>query len=226
MAKATNAKGLTICFSKGAATPTSVTPTAISKAKPAVVTVASVSTLAAGMIAAPIDTGFPELDGKLFAVGNIDGTGNTFTLLGSDTTNSTATLGAAPTINVTLDADMVCPCFSEFTINRDPPDSIDAGTFCDPSLQVASAAAAAGTFEFSGNIDVSEPSSAATIAYTELLAAEADGLERELRIGVPGNNGYILAPITITLISWEFALDQPNRFTGAGQFSSKPTHAY
>lgn len=218
MPRATNTKGLTICLSKGGAVATELTPTAISKANPAVVTVADTTALKAGDLASPVGTGFPELDGKVFVVGNI--ASGTFALLGSNTTGSAGALGTTPKIEINGEANLVCECFSEFTINRDAPDAIEAGTFCDPTLTVASAVAPAGTFEFTGNVDATDP------GLAELYAAEEDGLEREIRITFPQGNGYVVAPVTITLVSWAFALDTTVQFTGAGTFNSKPRHAY
>lgn len=218
MPKATNTKGLTICLQKGGAAATALVPTAITKAKPAVVTVASAASLVEGMPALPRTTGFPELDGKVFAVGNI--TTNSFELWGSDTSASSGALGATPGVDVLPDAAMICVCLSEFTISRDAPEAIEAGTFCDPTLTVASAVAPAGTFEFTGNVNKDDA------GYAELLQAEADGMERILRIGFPQGNGYVVAPVTINLVSWAFALDSTVQFTGAGTFTSKPTHAY
>ena len=218
MPAATNTKGLTICISKGDASPAVLIPTAISKAKPAIVTVADVGALAVGDMAAPVGTGFPTLDGKLFVVGEL-GTG-TFELMGSDTTNDTGSLGTSPKINVNGSGDMVCECFSEFSINRDAPEAIEAGTFCDPTLTVASAVAPAGTFEFTGNVNKDDP------GYAELLKAEEDGLQREMRVTFPQGNGYVVAPVTVTLVSWAFALDTSVQFTGAGTFNSKPKHVY
>lgn len=217
MPKATNTKGLTICLTKGASAPTAIVPTAISKASPAVVT-AEPGAVKAGDLASPVGTGFTELDGKVFVVGNVTGTG--FSLLGSNTVASAGALGTSPRIDINGDANLVCECFSEFTINRDAPDAIEAGTFCDPTLTVASAVAPAGTFEFTGNVDVTDP------GLAELYAAEEDGLEREIRITFPQGNGYVVAPVTITLVSWAFALDTSVQFTGAGTFNSKPRHAY
>jgi len=218
MPAATNTKGLTICITKGAAAPVNLTPTAISKARPAVVTVADVGTIKAGDLAMPVGTGFAELDGKIFVVGT-PGVG-TFPLMGSDTTGSTGTLGGTPKIEVDGDANLVCECFSEFSINRDAPEAIEAGTFCDPTLTVASAVAPAGTFEFTGNVNKDDP------GYAELLKAEEDGLQREMKVTFPQGNGYVVAPITVTLVSWAFALDTSVQFTGAGTFNSKPKHVY
>jgi hypothetical protein len=80
--------------------------------------------------------------------------------------------------------------------------------------------APAGTFEFTGNVDATDP------GLAELYAAEEDGLQREIRITFPQGNGYVVAPVTITLVSWAFALDTSVQFTGAGTFNSKPRHAY
>lgn len=218
MPKATNTKGLTIYMSKGATAETNVVPTAISKAKPANVTVADASAVTEGDVATVKNTGFAELDGHLFVVGTVTGTG--FELLGSDTTDSTATLLTTPTVEIDKMADMVCLCWSEFTINRDAPEAVEAGTYCDPSLTVASAVSTAGTMEFKGNVDIEDP------GYAEIKQASKDGLMREVRIAFPQGNGFVVAPMTIDLLNWEAPLDGVVKYAGSGTLLQAPDHVW
>lgn len=221
MPKATNTKGLTIYMTKGSGvTPVSLVPTAISKASPAVVTVADTAGILAGDVATPKGTGFAELDDSLFVVGTVDDTAKTFTLLGSDTTASLGALGATPTIEIDKFSDMVCLCWSEFTINRDAPDAVEAGTYCDPSLTVASAVSTAGTLEFKGNVDKTDA------GYKEMLQASKDGKAREIRIAFPQDNGYVLAPLTIDLMNWEAPLDGVVKYAGSGTLLQAPEHVF
>jgi hypothetical protein len=221
MPKATNTKGLTIYMTKGTGiTPVEVVPTAISKASPAVVTVADTAGVLAGDVATPKGTGFPELDGHLFVIGTVDDTAKTFTLLGADTTASLGALGATPAIEIDKFTDMVCLCWSEFTINRDAPDAVEAGTYCDPSLTVASAVSTAGTLEFKGNVDVKDP------GYKEMIQAERDGKQREIRIAFPQDNGYVVAPLTLDLMNWEAPLDGVVKYAGSGTLLQEPQHVF
>jgi len=218
MPKATNTKGLKIYMTKGSTADVDVVPTAISKSDPAVVTVASTAGLTEGDIAVPTGTGFAEIDGKRFVVGVIDAA--TFELVGSNTTDSTGTLGTTPSIDISHSTDMVDLCWSEFTINRDAPEAVEAGTYCDPSLTVASAVSTAGTLEFKGNIDVEDP------GYEELTKASEDGLAREIRITLPQNNGYWLAPATIDLMNLEAPLDGVVKYAGSGTLLTAPKHVW
>jgi len=218
MPKATNAKGLKIYMTKGATADVDLVPTAISLADPAVVTVASTTGLTEGDIAVPTGTGFVELDGKRFVVGAV--AVGSFTLVGSDTTGSEGVLGATPSIDISHSTDMVDLCWSEFAINRDAPEAVEAGTYCDPSLTVASAVSTAGTVEFKGNIDIEDP------GYDELHKAAEDGIARELRITLPQGNGWWLMPTTIDLMNLEAPLDGVVKYAGSGTLLTAPRHVW
>jgi hypothetical protein len=192
-------KGLRIYISKGTATAHPFTPTAISKAKPAVVTVAAVTGIAAGDVVTFANTGFPELDNRAFVVGTVDGTANTFIVVGSDTTASTATLGATPSATVYEATDMQSLCLSSIEISAGSPNTIDISTFCNPGASLPGNPTP-GTLTFSGYTDTTD------LGYQELLLAEADGKERMLKIEIPGN-GYLVAPVIIGSVGWTVPLE-------------------
>ncbi len=217
MAKST--KGLTICITKGTATPSALTPTAITAAKPAVVSVAAVTDMVAGDVVTLTDTGFVELDGKSWIVGTVDDTGHTFELLGSDTTGSTATLGTTPKASHYLASDMVCLCLSSLTFNADEAGVISTATYCSPSSSVPSAVVAAGSLSFGGYVDI------ASVDYAELLLAAEDGIERVVRIMLPGN-GYLIAPVTFSSIAWDLPLDGAISYTGSAVLASRMQHLF
>jgi len=77
-----------------------ITPTAITKASPAVVTAQSVLNLKDGdTVSIPVaGTGFSEIDGQTWTVGSVNYTTNKFSLLTSNTTASTGTLKTKPKI--------------------------------------------------------------------------------------------------------------------------------
>lgn len=220
---ATRTKGIKFDLSGPVSGFVSKTPTTITKADPAVVTIASVAGMAAGdIIKVPSSgTGFTELDGKYFVAGVVNTGPNTLTLLGSKTAASTGTLSATPSILHSPAADvnaMTCT-FSEFTINSETPGNISTATYCDPSAQIPSTVVAAGTASFKGFVDVTAS------GYQNLLSAVEDGEERVIRITLP-NNGYLVAPCYVASIGWEVPLDGVIAFNGQLTLSSRFSNLY
>lgn len=213
---ATSTKGLETWLTTGDQVPTSVTPTAISKAKPAVVTVADTSTIFDGDLALVENTGFPELDGKYFPVGAV-ATG-TFELVGSDTTNSSGVLAGTPTVKIYSKANQVKMCLATVDPATETPGTTSVGTFCDPSATIP-ALAQAGTITMTGYVEL-------TGYYDELNKAVEDGMTRVLTIVLPQNLGQIVVPIVLSSIGWQTPLDGAVGFTVSGAMSSKPRHLY
>lgn len=201
----------------------SLTPTAITKAKPAVVAVADVSTIKAGDIInlAAGATGFPELDGKAWIVGAVNIPAKTFEILGSDTTGSTGVLAATPVINHSPDSGLmsITCALGEFTINTETPGNISTGTYCDPSAQIPSTVVAAGTATFSGHVDIT------STGYQNLLVAVKDGKTRMLRVTLP-DNGYLVAPLIVSSLGWQVPLDGVQGFSGTMTLTSKFEHVF
>ena len=213
-------KGLAIYLHKGGVAATELVPTAISKASPAVVTVASATGLTRGDVVKMESTGFKELDGKTFVLGTVDTTANTFELLGADTTASTATLGATPKAHVYKAADQIKLCLSSIDFSTEAGGSVSVGTFCSPSASIATPPQTAGTITMNGYIDKADG------GYTELLAAVEDGVQRMLQIVLPQDQGYIVAPVTLSSIGWQTPLEGAIGFTASGSLGSKPVHLF
>jgi hypothetical protein len=216
-AKAFSTKGLQIWLGNPE-DPVPVVPTAISKAAPAVVTVAN--TAVAGDLAYISGSGFPELDGRWFPIGAP--TATQFELVGSDTTLSAGALGTTPAIEVHAKGEAFdLSCISKaITFNSDAPATIQAGTFCDPSLAITSPIIPATTIEFGGNINIADP------AYKELIDASLDGLERPLDILLPSGQGDIVAPAVVSLVTWDLPVDGVQGFTATVTCSSRPMHLF
>lgn len=210
-----NTKGVEVFLQLGSATGTNLTPTAISKANPAVVTVSSVAGLATGDTVSFSGTGFSELDGKTFAIGEVDGTAKTFEVLGSDTTNSTGTLGASPSA-VAFDAsDMVKLCLSSMEIGADSVNQIDVGTFCDPSAQIPGKATP-GTITLAGYANKDDT------GLAELIVASDDQQTRVFKIVLPGaDNGYLVGKISLAGLSYGVPLEGAVTWTVSGTQASK-----
>lgn len=213
-----NTKGLTIEISKGAPTLLSLVPTAITKAKPAEVTVADTTGAKDGDVVTISGSGFAELDGKSFIVDGL--TGTTFDLLGSDTTGSAGTLGASPKADVTVAGDMVNVCASEISLASEQASPVGTPTFCDPTSTVPGAVAGAGTLSLSIWNDKDD------LGYHELLAAEADGNPRFVKIMFPGN-GYLLANGTVSDLTFtDIPIEGSPSIAANIVLSSKPVHLF
>lgn len=226
-AEAKPSKGVAMYLSVGAAVPAVVVPTAITKADPAEVTapspVAPAAPFALQQVVFCRDTGFPELDGKYFTIDSLIGTDPTytgFTMLGSDTTNSTGTLVPAPEMDVYDSADMVKMCLNNFTFNLTAAGTIPAGTYCNPTATLPSTPATIGTATLVGWIDKDD------LAYQELLKAEDDGATRVLTIVLPEGQGQIVAALAITGITWTIPLEGGMAFTATADLEAKPRHLF
>jgi hypothetical protein len=219
MTTATSTKGTLIHMGKAGAMPAALVPTAITKAKPAVVSVADTSTIKAGDLVKCDVTGFPELDGKWFVAGTV--AVGTFALAGSDTTGSSGALAASPSIHHLADSDLanLTTCLSDIAMAREAPAAIEAGTYADPTMTVTSQVVKAGTFAFKGQIDITDP------AYAELLAAEKDGLARPLKITLV-NNGAVIAPVTVAMTMQETPLSGSQAFSGTMVMATAPRHLF
>jgi len=218
MSNVKSTKGLTV-FMSGTTTPAKVVPTGISKAAPAVVTVADSTGMADGQVVSIIGSGFPELDGQLFIVGGL--TATEFTLIGSDTTASTGTIGTTPEAVYVDDAkDMVGLCLSTIGINAETATPISVATFCDPTASIPGAEAGAGTLDLGFYVDIQSD------GYKALLAAEADGNERIFKITFPGNGDLVMRGIVSSVTITDIPLDGSAAVTAQVTLSSKPKHRF
>ena len=222
-AEAKSSKGVAMYLSKGAPAMSTVVPTAISKADPAVVTAPAptgdVLAMAVGQIVFARDTGFAELDNLFFTVKDVTPPGS-FTLLGADTTDSAGVLGASPEMDVYDAGDLLKMCLNNFAFNLETPGTTPAGTYCNPSATLPALATSVGTATLGGWIDVEDE------AYEELLKAKDDGIERVFSIVLPQGQGEIIAPIIVTGITWDIPLDGGMAFTATAALQAAPRHLF
>ncbi len=225
MATAYWTKGQKVDVLKGSASATSLIPTAISKAAPAVVTVASITGIAVGELIKIPDTsvagasGFTELNGKTWVVGSI--TGSTFTLLGSDTSVSAGALAASPSFSRYAEAaSMVNTCFSDITPNVEAPATISVATFCDPSATIPSAVVAPGTVDIAGYIDKSD------VGFQELFKAYNDGVSRSWRVTMGSSQGYIVLEGVLSSFVPGMPIDGAYAYTGSITLGTKYRHLF
>ena len=217
---ASTSKGVTVCMTKTGSAGTAITATAVSKAKPAVVTAAAHGLVPGDVVVLPAGaTGISEIDGKTWVVGTApDAT--SFTLLGSDTTGSTGTFAAgANKPQAFKAADIECLCWSSLGFNPESPQTISVGTFCDPSAQIASSVTGAGTVDFAGYVDITASD------YKAIVAAELDGQAHDFRIMLP-NNGYIVFKGTVSALNVDVPLEGAVAYSGQITLATKPRHLF
>jgi len=204
-------------MTKAESTPTSEPVTAITSTSPAVATVADTSGMITGDICTFPDSGFAELDNKPFIIGVVDAT--TFEILGANLTDTTGIIEVSAAVEFYASSDLTLICLSALTLNVTEPGTVSTGTYCDPTTSIPSSVVEAGTLSLAGFVDV------ASEDYQELLLAEDDGVQRIIRVTLP-SNGYLIAPMTVSLITWDLPLDGAIGYTGTGVLGSKLRHVY
>jgi hypothetical protein len=208
-------KGLKTYLTVASATPVALVVTAITKAAPAVVTVSSIGALEEGDIVKISGTGMESLDDKFYIVGTI--TTNSFPLKCSDTTGDLAAATEGAVDRYVKNVDLVPFCIND--LSRDVPagDTIDLGTFCDPSAQ-ASGDSTAGTLSWGGPIDFCDP------GFIEMQRALVDGIERVLITEFPQSIGYMFTPLTVNSYSEAFAFRGAATWTGGAVVNTAPDY--
>jgi hypothetical protein len=215
-AKAKTSSDVRIYLSDGT-TPTEIVPTAITSAKPAVVS--AVTPPADGAVVYCNDTGFPELDGHFFTTANA--AAGTFELVGSDTTGSTGVLSGDPTLDAYEAADMQSLCLSALTYNLETPGTVSVGTYCDPKATLPATAGAAGTLTLTGYIDVQDS------AYPAVYAAVKDAKERVLTVVLGQEQGEIVQTVIVAGITWDIPMgDGGMAWTATATLTTEPEHVF
>lgn len=216
---AISSKGVAMYLTKGAAEPTVVEPTAITKAAPAVISAVAPGA-AVGQLVRVNNSGFTSLDGKLFSVSAVDAGAGTFTLLGSDTTDEPGAMSDDAEVEMWDATDLVRLCLTSFTFNPETPGTTSVGTYCNPSATLPAVATSAGTATLGGWIDKDDA------GYKELVLAAKDAAQRIFSIVLPQAQGEIVAPISFSNIAWDIPLDGGMAFTANGALGSAPVHLF
>lgn len=209
-------KGLVIKMTKDTHTNISLTPTAVSSAAPAVITVADTTGMTNGDLVQFANTGFSELDLRVFVVGSL--TATTFTAVGSDTSGTTGSLAASPEATVWKKSDMVNLCLSEIAIDAAEPATIDISTFCNPGASLPGNPTP-GSVTLTGFVDIADT------GYSELLAAETDGEARAMDIEIP-NNGNLVGLIVIGSLTFDLPIEGAAGFSGSASMSIALKHRF
>lgn len=145
-----SSQGTVIKIQSGAAAVDTSPITAVTKAAPAVLTIAT-SDAVLGDIVVPSGTGFPSIDGRPFKVSAK--TATNVTLEDSDTTDEPGTANADGVLNI---PPMVELCRSTFTVNNPAGATIDVTTLCDDAHKIVSGLPAIGTWQANGFYDYTD----------------------------------------------------------------------
>ena len=213
---AQNTKGVQVCIGKGSVTPSAITVTAVTAAKPAALTTTG-NTLVAGDVVVVTGATDAGLNGTWVLAPSTSAT--SLALLGSDNTGGGTTFGAGAKVVGYASTDMECLCLSDFSINRDTPGTISTATFCDPSASVPAVVTQAGTVTIGGYVDISATD------FKEVLGADLDGKPRTVRVTLP-NNGFIVFSGVISGFSYQIPLDGAQSWTAQITLSGAPKHLF
>lgn len=218
---ARSTRGVKIWMSRADATGVAVPITDVTSAAPAVVSTASTTGLTEGdLIVIPAGaTGMASIDGKSYVVSNIVAD-TSFELLGSDTTGDTYSAGAAPDLMQYDAAQMVNLCFATFSRNAGSTSTTSVATYCDPTATLANPVVEAGSFDFTGYIDVTSDD------YPELVKAYDDGNLRHFKIDLPGDNGAIVFDGTVSSLDVDLPVDGALGYTGSITLAGRPIHLF
>lgn len=196
--------------------PTSVTMTAApSKTAPSSIS-AGLSGGANGDVVVIKDTNWSSLDTVWVAS---DVGGSDFDALGSDPTGESSASVAGKVDHYT-DVDLTKLCLASLTINTSDPSTVSVATFCDPTASLPSQIQEAGTISFTGYTDVNSAD------YVALYAASKSQDQRYIRINLGEDQGYLVAPVTITSFTWDLPLDGAVGYSGTMVLGSKVKHCF
>lgn len=210
-------KGLRIWMSEAGAAPVALEPTAITEAEPPVITVASTTGMANGDIVQFSATGFPELDGKTAVVGGL--TGTTFQAIGLDTTGSAGVLGPDPVASYYAAGSMCELCLGTIEFGDSAGSPVSVATFCNPIASVPGNPQPA-SVTLGGYVDAEDE------CYGEMLQAVRDGLPRQIKIDLPGGNGYFYTTMLFGSKNYAIPLEGAVGFTFTGTQSTDLEHLY
>jgi hypothetical protein len=205
-----------------AAAPASVAITSATKAKPVVVTPATMPVgLASGDFVAVDGTGEVLLDGYTFRTANK--TATTFELVDVDGTKLTAAVAAKGTVTPYLKAGtgaMLEACMAQITVTGQAPDSLNLDDMC--STQTILGDNKPPAFTFSGFVDKDSPGFSNLIEAS--LASPKPTVEILIDFGTTG--GFIAGPGQIGEVSVTSGVGQGLGFSGAGIFTKVPTYSW
>lgn len=219
---ARSTRGTIVYMTTADATATTITPTDITGAAPAVVEAATADLAEVDdgdLVVVPASaTGMAGLDGQMFVASGKDAT--SFELLGSNADGQTYTPGSTPGLLLYDTSDMVSLCLASLTRNAGTASTTSVGTYCDPTATISSAVVEAGTIDATGYVDVTQPD------FQELVKAYDDGDERQFMVVLPGDNGYLLFSGVVTTFDYDIPVDGALGYNFTITLSGRPVHRF
>lgn len=188
--------------------------TAATKAKPCVLTVASIVGIVAGDLVRVTGTGFKSLDGRVFPV--LTAAASSITLAGSDTVGEAATLTAA-TAKADSYKKTAC-CFATFSRTSPAAAQIDVTAMCDSVRKKVPGITDVGTFRFDGFYD------SVDAGYQALLKFWLANENRAMVI-VPQDASMLSFWGSVTAMTETFGVDAAVTFSGEGIVADAVTYA-
>jgi hypothetical protein len=187
---------------------------AVTKAAPAVATLADVAGITKGDLIVLDKTGLKSVDGRVFIVGTIDATAKTVELVGSD---ASAEAAAATAGEATAHGAQEV-CLTTFSRNSPAAAQIDVTTLCDEARRRVAGIPDSGTFRFDGFYDSTDT------GYAALRGFYAANENRPIAI-VPRDGSMLSFTGSITALSETFGVDQAVAFSGEGLVDGPVSYA-
>jgi hypothetical protein len=206
----------------GAAEPAAVALTAITNAKPAVLSGVIPAEAANGDVLLINGTGEPLLDGYAFRIANLVA-GVSAELDDFDGTRMAAAVagGTFQLFSKTEpDGTLLEACMATITVTGQAPDSIQMDDMCGTATVLGSPKPP--TFTFSGFVDQESP------GFSNLWQAslESPKQKRWLLIDYTNEGGYIFGPVEIGEMTVTAGVGQGLQFSGSGVFKEVPTYSW
>lgn len=205
-----------IWLTTGSATSVAMTA-APTSAKPSVVACQTTG-MVDGDLVIPRATKMGSLDNLPYVADDPDG--SKLNLLGSDASADPA--GQTGTLDH-YDATAVTKlCLASLSMSASDPSTVSVGTYCDPTASLASAVVEAGTMSFTGYVDINSAD------YQALYDASLKQDQRYIRIDLVkyGEQGYLVAPVTVSAFSWDLPLEGAIGYNGTFVLGSKVRHLF
>ena len=205
-----------IWLSTGSATsvPMTAPPT---NAKPSVVG-CSTTGIVDGDLLIPRATGMGSLDNFPYVAD--DPSGTDLKLLGSDAVADP--VGSAGTLDHYEATAVTKLCLASLSMSATDPSTVSTATYCDPTSSIASAVVEAGTMSFTGYVDINSAD------YQALYDASLKMDQRYIKIDLVkyGQQGYLVAPVTVSSFSWDLPLESAIQYQGTFVLGSKVRHLF
>lgn len=196
-------------YVQNAVLPAGTAMTAITKAAPAEITVAALPVgWVNGSVVVPTGTGWKSIDGKPFAISDINVPANTLELLGSDTTEELADAVLGDVALVPFGES----CMATMTFTSPAGTTIDVTTLCDVARETIDGMPGVSTWSATGFWDRADPMQA------RLRALKNTGEQVAFRVEFNDGSGLVFRA-SVNQFDIRMGVDQAVAFTIGGNMS-------